>query len=304
MKLKVIKMLSFFMSYSRWLVFGAVMAGLVAGSSSAVLMMLINARVAGAIEASSSSVIKFVVLAGLVLIATTTSGLISNLLAQRTSAQLRIYLCQRILNAPLKTIENVGANQVMASLTQDITVLIGALLRVPGEDLVEVHPGADRGEVAVGHHVLEERHQVDRIAAEQHRLEERAVPQRVEELGDADVGEHLLGDLGAERVRRQVRHEHVEREAVGHARFGQQLGRIAHSGAHGRGSARPASGRLWGEAQAPRRLAGARVAYVQVAGGALPLSLSDTIPQLAPQESAGRQVRLAPTQWFPALMWR
>lgn len=132
MKLKVIKVLSFFVKYSRWLVFGAVMAGLVAGSSSAVLMMLINARVAGAIEATSGSVIKFIVLAGLVLVSTTTSGFISNLLAQRTSAQLRMYLCRSILNAPLKSIENVGANRAMTSLTQDITVIIGALLRVPG----------------------------------------------------------------------------------------------------------------------------------------------------------------------------
>ena len=132
MKLKIYKLLSFFMMYSRWLVLGAVMAGLVAGSSSAVLMMLINARVAGAIEASSASVIKFAVLAGLVLIATTASGLISNLLAQRTSAHLRVYLCQKILNSPLKSIEKVGTNQVMASLTQDITVIIGALQRVPG----------------------------------------------------------------------------------------------------------------------------------------------------------------------------
>jgi putative ATP-binding cassette transporter len=132
MKLKVFKMLAFFMKYSRWLVVGAVMAGLVAGSSSAVLMMLINARVAGAIEPSSGSVIKFVVLAALVLISTTSSGIISNLLAQRTSAQLRMYLCQSILNAPLKSIENAGANRVMTSLTQDITVVIAALLRVPG----------------------------------------------------------------------------------------------------------------------------------------------------------------------------
>lgn len=132
MKLKIIKMLSFFMRYSRGLVFGAVMAGLVAGASSAVLMMLINARVAGAIDASSGSVIKFVVLAGLVLISTTASGLVSNVLAQRTSAHLRLYLCQSMLNAPLKNAENAGANQMMTSLTQDISVVIAALLRVPG----------------------------------------------------------------------------------------------------------------------------------------------------------------------------
>ena len=55
-------------------------------------------------------------------------------------------------------------------------------------DAVEVERLADRGQVAVAHLLGHQRLQVDRVAAEQHRLEHHAVPDRVEELGRADVG--------------------------------------------------------------------------------------------------------------------
>ena len=43
------------------------------------------------------------------------------------------------------------------------------------------------------HDVLEERHQVRRVAAEQHRLEEHAVPEGVEDLAHPDVGVVVAG---------------------------------------------------------------------------------------------------------------
>jgi putative ATP-binding cassette transporter len=132
MKLKIFKLIAFFMKYSRTLVLLSIATGILAGASSAILMMLINARLAATLGVSVSSVRSFIVLAALLLIATTTSGFISNLLAQSTSAQLRMYLCRKVLSSPLRRIEEAGPHNVMAALTQDITTIIGALLRVPG----------------------------------------------------------------------------------------------------------------------------------------------------------------------------
>ena len=67
------------------------------------------------------------------------------------------------------------------------------LHRVVVVDAVEVERLADQRKVAGLDELVHERRQVDRVAAEQHRLEVERVPQLVEELGGAHVGVVVAG---------------------------------------------------------------------------------------------------------------
>jgi putative ATP-binding cassette transporter len=126
-----IKLASFFFEYSRTLIICSVIMGVVAGASSAALMILINARVIGAVGANYRTVVAFAAFAALSLATTTVSGLLSTRLAHRTSLHLRLHLCRRILATPLRRMEEVGSHRILTTLTQDIAVIVNALLRMP-----------------------------------------------------------------------------------------------------------------------------------------------------------------------------
>ena len=69
----------------------------------------------------------------------------------------------------------------------------GHLHRVVVVDAVEVERLADRRQVAGLHDVLHQRREVGGVATQQHRLEEQAVPHRVEDLARPDVGVVVAG---------------------------------------------------------------------------------------------------------------
>lgn len=125
-----IKLLSFFLGYSRWLVGAAIAAGLLAGASSAALMILINAKISN-VSSRGASLAAFAGFAILVLFSTTASGVLSSQLAQRSSLDLRLFICKRILASPLRDLELAGEHKLLTALTQDIMVVISAFLRVP-----------------------------------------------------------------------------------------------------------------------------------------------------------------------------
>lgn len=131
MKLDSIRLIKFFIGHSRSLVLLSIVTGIIAGASSAALIMMINARVVGIITSESSSIRLFIAFAFVALVATTASGLIATHLAQKTSFQLRMIICRRILDTPLRQMETLGAHSVLAALTQDVPIIISAFTRVP-----------------------------------------------------------------------------------------------------------------------------------------------------------------------------
>ena len=126
----IFRLLAFYMRYSRGTVILAACVGLLAGGSSAALMALITARIT--YSEGFASPWYFAGLALLVLLATTASGFISTHLANRTGYDMRLYLSRKLLDSPLRYVEEAGTHRVLAALTEDIPNLAGGLLRVPG----------------------------------------------------------------------------------------------------------------------------------------------------------------------------
>lgn len=109
-----------------------IVAGVVSGMASTALIALIN----GAINRLGSSMAETLGLAFLgLLIALPLSRFTSSMLlvrvTQRAFHRLRMDLCRRILAAPLRHLESLGPGRLLASLTDDVGTIGGALGTLP-----------------------------------------------------------------------------------------------------------------------------------------------------------------------------
>lgn len=106
----------------------AVLTGLISGGCSARLIALINSAVSGATD----NILWYFVGLGLIIFFTT---IISQFflieLAQSAVYSLRLRLSGAILSSPLRHLEELGANRLMATLTEDVQTLSGAVFIMP-----------------------------------------------------------------------------------------------------------------------------------------------------------------------------
>jgi putative ATP-binding cassette transporter len=131
MKFKSWKLLAFLARNSRGLVVLTSIAGAVAGVSGAALMAQVTLRLMDPNAPATPAALLFVAFALLSVIASIVSGFLSTTLSQRTAYDLRMHLCGQVLETPLRRIEEKGADRILAVLTQDITSITAAFLRVP-----------------------------------------------------------------------------------------------------------------------------------------------------------------------------
>jgi putative ATP-binding cassette transporter len=131
MKFKSWKLFAFLVRNSRGLVVLTSIAGAVAGASGAVLMAQVTIRLMNPDAPATPVALRFVALALLSVIASTVSGFLSTTLSQKTGYDLRMHLCGQILETPLRWVEEAGAHRILAVLTQDISTITAAFLRVP-----------------------------------------------------------------------------------------------------------------------------------------------------------------------------
>ncbi len=107
----------------------AVLTGLVSGGSSARLIALINRATSG--NSTDNLVWYFL---GLALVALLT-GVISQFLlidlAQEAVYNLRLRLSQGILSAPLRQLEELGANRLLATLAEDVQTISSSVFAIP-----------------------------------------------------------------------------------------------------------------------------------------------------------------------------
>ncbi|MGF1571380.1 MAG: cyclic peptide export ABC transporter [Nodosilinea sp.] len=107
----------------------AIVAGMVSGGCSARLIALINTALAQ--NSPPSLIAPFI---GLAVIALATGSLSQFLLidlAQNSVYQLRLRLSQRILAAPLSQLEQLGPNQLLAVLTEDVQAISNTVFVIP-----------------------------------------------------------------------------------------------------------------------------------------------------------------------------
>ena len=110
----------------------AVLAGAVGGLANAALIALINSALhRGTAAADPRQVAAFVALCLMLPITQAFSTWVLTRLTQRSTLRLRVDLSRRILSAPLRRLEEVGAYRLQAALTEDVASIVVALSDIP-----------------------------------------------------------------------------------------------------------------------------------------------------------------------------
>ena len=110
----------------------AVLAGVVSGATSAGLIAIINRALA--VEDPTTAYDLMWAFAALCLLVPLSGSLASILLLRLTHVsvfELRLSLSRKILSSPLRSLEKVGPDRLLAALTQDVSSVIGALAQLP-----------------------------------------------------------------------------------------------------------------------------------------------------------------------------
>lgn len=107
----------------------AILTGLVSGGTTARLIALINSAVRG--NFSDNLVWYFVALTFVVLINSIICQVLLINLSQDAVYRLRLRLSQGILSSPLRHLEQLGANRLMTTLTEDVATLSTTVYAIP-----------------------------------------------------------------------------------------------------------------------------------------------------------------------------
>lgn len=107
-----------------------VLMGVVSGLSNTALIALVNDQIHG----SGSWSTRLAWFAGLCVVVPLTrfgSSILLVHLSQRATFQIRMQLCRKILRAPLRQLEELRPHRLLASVTDDVGAISGALVSVP-----------------------------------------------------------------------------------------------------------------------------------------------------------------------------
>jgi putative ATP-binding cassette transporter len=121
----------FLVRFSPWLFGLSVVFGIVSGVSSAALMAMINDRLAEMANPNLAFFRDFLILVAVAIGSQLGSRLILLRLATRAVRAWRVRLCEQLLKAPLRQLEEQGSSGLMATLTNDISEVTEALTKFP-----------------------------------------------------------------------------------------------------------------------------------------------------------------------------
>jgi putative ATP-binding cassette transporter len=125
------KLILFLLHSSPRVVVIAILAGLVAGVSNTGLLALINANLNQTGAPATRSAWLFAALCGVMLLSRCASSISLVRLARGAIFELRMQLCRRIISAPLRHLEELGAPRLLATLTDDVPAISNALTAIP-----------------------------------------------------------------------------------------------------------------------------------------------------------------------------
>jgi putative ATP-binding cassette transporter len=125
------KLILFLLQSSPRVVIIAVIAGLIAGVSNTGLLALINMNLNQTGTPAARSVWGFAMLCGVMLLSRCASSVALVRLARGAIFKLRMQLCRRIIAAPLRHLEELGAPRLLATLTDDVPAISNALTSIP-----------------------------------------------------------------------------------------------------------------------------------------------------------------------------
>jgi putative ATP-binding cassette transporter len=133
----IVRLLAFLTRWSRTLrgsqlmMVGVVIAGALSGLCNAAFLVVINSSLKDPSHHSATLIWSFV---GLCLLLPTSrffSGALLLKLAGRAGFELRVQMARKILAAPLRTLEELGAHRLLATMTDDIPSITGAVVSYP-----------------------------------------------------------------------------------------------------------------------------------------------------------------------------
>lgn len=125
------RIIRFAVKHSRRLVALSVVAGVVTGLSSTALIALINTALTNTEIPRRDLIIAYVTLCAVIPLARLASAVLLINLSQRVTYDLRMQLSARILAAPLRHLEEIGAHRLLAALTDDVLVISNAVVNIP-----------------------------------------------------------------------------------------------------------------------------------------------------------------------------
>ena len=108
----------------------AIVAGILSGASSVGLLALINRALRDEAGLTGAG-LAFVALCICVTVSRVASHFLLERLSQGTVIKLRLELIDRILSAPLRSLEQLGPNRLLAALTHDVAAITQALTTIP-----------------------------------------------------------------------------------------------------------------------------------------------------------------------------
>lgn len=117
--------------FSRALVFLSIAAGLVAGIANAGFIAVINTALTGGSSARQQLIWVFAALCVILPTSRFLSSVLLSRLVQTVRAEMELQLCRRILSAPLRRIEEIGAPRLLAALTDDLGAIAVAFGNIP-----------------------------------------------------------------------------------------------------------------------------------------------------------------------------
>jgi len=131
------RLLSFFtrcsknIHYSRTILVGAILAGILGGAANSAVLVVINSTLAAGNRSSLRLVLAFLVLC----IVLAVSKLLAQTLLVRFSAgavaELRVSLSRQVIQSPLRKLEEIGPHRLLAVLTEDVPNVAGTLGQIP-----------------------------------------------------------------------------------------------------------------------------------------------------------------------------
>lgn len=123
------KLFTFLLKHTRWIMVLTVLVGVLGGLCSVALVALITSKLSAGTET-----INYLRFAGLVVAVLATNLLSRSLLthiSQTAILEMRVNLCRKVLGAPLRHLEEISLHRVIGALTEDIGTIANALLDVP-----------------------------------------------------------------------------------------------------------------------------------------------------------------------------
>ena len=121
-----------FLLRSSWITVAiASLAGALSGAGSVLLIASINAAISTPGQQPSGVLARFIGLALITLLAGSGSQILLTRLAQQAIYKMRLQLSHWILSCPLRRLEELGANRLLASLTDDIEAISATVFNLP-----------------------------------------------------------------------------------------------------------------------------------------------------------------------------